>query len=433
MKKSITIILFIFISLCCFAQRELKYLDRSKSNAVFGGQPNEACVTISSHKNIHPIFLVSNTPKQAAKIDTLGSDINYHLVFDASPGREKREINIYVNGFSPLIMKWTLSPKQQLNYYIFDPDSTIVDCYSQLLREGLNLYKSGMYEDARKKYLASKDCSNVPSQNDIADRIALIDSIQVWKNLGDMFYTLPNYSKAIEEYQKIYTKNPEDKYIGNRLLEVMNRQREICTLTFMTAENYFNEKSLDKAKSEYEKVIKQSCYNSAESAQKIQMIEVLKQLPHVLTYESGVNTPIGISTGGYKDYNSSGYFTIRFNPILFKAIRSDFQEGDKPEFNISFGWTLKIVKPVWIFFGPGYTGVGECLKEISENNTSDTKVTMKIKSAVSPEVGLLGKVRINDRIGIALRYTYQYRYATEKDMVDYIGKSRHVLGIGFCF
>ena len=48
---------------------------------------------------------------------------------------------------------------------------------------------------------------------------------------------------------------------------------------------------------------------------------------------------------------------------------------------------------------------------------------------------LLGKIRLGKGIGIgiALRYTFQYRYAIEKDTEDYIGKTRHVFGVGFCF
>ena len=154
-----------------------------------------------------------------------------------------------------------------------------------------------------------------------------------------------------------------------------------------------------------------------------------------MTYEISHNTPIGLSTGNYKDHKSSGYFTIRLNSDLFELARTAGDEKLKPELNISFGWTIKIINPVWIFFGPGYTGVGQYVakKDNVAQENGEKKLDLKIGNAVSPEVGLLGKIIITDQIGIALRYTYQYRFALDKDMQDYIGKSRHVFGIGICF
>ncbi|MDR0682439.1 MAG: hypothetical protein LBG15_11425 [Dysgonamonadaceae bacterium] len=432
-----TKILFILLlsTVNAWAQRELEIEDRSKDRAVFGGTGNEACVTVSAPQNIKPFFLSQNEQKTPAKIDSIGTDVNYHLVFDASPGRERREIAIYVNGYTPVPLKWTLSPKQQLNYYIFDRDSILDNCYNQLMREGMNLLKSGMYEDARQKYESVKGCSKIEDEAKVDNQIALIDSVLLWRNIADADFDRSNYAGAIENFQKIFIKNPSDEYIKNRLADVRIKQREDCAVTFRMAESYFEKKDYKQAQSLYEKIIARSCNESSQALEKLHHIELTKELPHALTYEFSKNTAIGLSTGNYKEHKSSGYFTLRLNVDLFELVRTKGDEQLRPELNVSFGWTLKLVKPVWIFFGPGYTGVGEYKPESEEETgeNEETKLSLKINHAVSPEIGLLGKIKITDEIGIVMRYTFQYRFALEKESIDHIGQTRHVLGIGFCF
>jgi len=435
--RTIVIFTLLLVTVNVFAQRPLEYEDRSKEEDVFGGRnDNEACITFSAKQTIPLLFYMDNKLKQPAHIDTIGTNVNYHLVFDASPGRGNRTITIYADGFSPRIFQKSLSPKQQLTYYLFDPDPTVVDCYNQLTREGLNLFKSGIYEEAKRKYEESKECSNAKNIEEIDKRIELINSIVMWRNLADAAYAQSDYPTAIENLVKIYQVNPEDKYVSNQLTEIQIKQRENCAANFRMAETYFMEKDFKNAQPLYQKVIDRSCNESATAIERLHGIMVSKQLPRVLTYEMSQNTPIGLSAGNYKEHKSSGYFTIRFNPDLFELLRDT--EGDedlKPELNVSFGWTIKIVKPVWVFFGPGYTGVGQYSEEDNKaiKDDEERKMVLNINHAISPEVGLLGRYVITDKIGVALRYTFQYRFALEKETQDYIGKTRHVFGIGICF
>ena len=72
------------------------------------------------------------------------------------------------------------------------------------------------------------------------------------------------------------------------------------------------------------------------------------------------------AAGGFgitiEDYNNmkkaGGFIQFSMNDRLLDAARSDCYYGDgkdAPEANIAFGWTIKVVNPVWIFFGPGAT------------------------------------------------------------------------------
>jgi tetratricopeptide (TPR) repeat protein len=276
----------------------------------------------------------------------------------------------------------------------------------------------------------------VPVKNDIDEKLSAIDSILIWRNVGDTYSDVLDYSNAIQYYKKIYNLNPEDKYNSTKLFETQYKETERCTLAYTNAEGYYSEKDYENAKQLYKKVISLDCHNAANAIvrlQEIAKIEKLeKQLPHVLTYESSSNAPIGISTGSYKEHKASGYFTLRFNSDVFEALRSNIDDKAKPEINVSFGWTIKVVKPIWIFFGPGYTGVGEYVYD-EEDIKKEDDPTLKVYSALSPELGLLGKIKLGKGIGIALRYTFQYRFALQKDTEEYINKTKHIFGVGFCF
>jgi len=101
---------------------------------------------------------------------------------------------------------------------------------------------------------------------------------------------------------------------------------------------------------------------------------------------------------------------------------------------MSFGWTLhtpldvKNAFGLWMFFGPGATSVFN----VNYQSMSETKFHPIF--AISPEVGAMMKIRIAKKDVLALRYTYQYRYALKKAEEQYFGGiSNHVFGVGFCY
>lgn len=433
MKIIFISLLFTIISLTIFAQRPLTVVDRSQPNDTYLGQNKFACVTISAPKILHPLFYEGDVKQLPENTDSTGFDINYHLKYEIVKGYERNKVTIHANGFEPLVLNFSLKPNQQLKYYIFDADSTIVDCYNQLTREAMSLFRSGLYNEARKKYETAKTCSNIPAENNIDIRIALIDTISTWKTLGEIAFNTSNFLEAINWYRKVFTKNPDDKFIEKSLSQSMVVQTENCRVNFETAEKYFEDRDFVNAEMLYKKVIELRCVNEQYAILKIREISNFKQLIHVLTYEWEKDVPIGFSTGSYNDNKSGGYFTLRLNEEVFEALRSNLGTDAKPELNLSFGWTIKLIKPLWIFFGPGYTGVGKYIAEEASPGSTEEKLKLNIKNAVSPEIGLTCKIPLTKKTGIAFRYTFQYRFALEKEEIGYIGKNRHVFGAGFCF
>ena len=444
--KTTILTAFLFSTLCALAQRPLEYTNLSKEDEVYPlGKNTIARVTVSSNPDIHPYFKSFGVYLTPAKIDTIEDKVFYHLHYIVPQPGSRQTLEIGATGFTPLYLSLVLYTNRWYRYNIYDPDSTIVDCYHQLTREGEKLFRVGNYEDAKLKYEElSKTCSGLSNieKTNVDSKLKDIDSLIIWKSMADNYVTSSDYSNAIAFYKKIYNKNPDDNLSQSKSLDAQKKLSEICKINFDKAESYFNDKDYENAKPWYEKVRDLSCPNRADAEKKLLIIkkkeESKKQCARVLTYEYEKDVPIGISSGNYKDHKASGYFTLRLNSAVFEALQTNNDSTSlstkRPELNLSFGWTIPTVKPVWIFFGPGYTGVGKYEKPKEEDVNKGNTQSLKIYHAISPEAGLLGKIIFtNKKMGITLRYTFQYRFALDKEMQDYIGKTRHVFGIGLCF
>ncbi|MCL2650089.1 MAG: hypothetical protein FWD60_03555 [Candidatus Azobacteroides sp.] len=435
--KTIIFISLFFVTLSVAAQRPLQYEDISKEGELYPMGKNEnARVTISTAMNLKPYFKNKDLQVFPAKIDTLGNEVFYHLDMNV---QQFSSLWVNVNGFSPLYLSLkNIQPNLWFRFKIFDPEPTIVDCFHQLDREGSKSFHAGNYEEAKRKYEElSKTCSELKDEEKryVDNQLKTIDTLIVWKNMANEYFAAPDYLKAMEYYDKIHSRNPADEQSHSKSIEAQMKFSENCKLDFNKAEKFYNDRDLANAKIYYQKIVDKQCSNMADAQVKLDLIEneLKNKCRHVLTYETAKDVPVGFSTGNYNDHKVGGYFTLRLNSDVFEAIRTNTDSLRRPEINVSFGWTIPIVKPIWIFFGPGYTGVGQYVVSNKEKqNDTPEKFDLKINSAISPEVGILGKIVLG-RVGIALRYTYQYRFALDKETINYIGTTRHVFGIGICF
>jgi len=234
---------------------------------------------------------------------------------------------------------------------------------------------------------------------------------------------MSNFKEAINLYQKIAVQNREDFYAGTRHSESLYRRSDLCSRYFNSAEEYFANGDYQEAKKLFEIVVEQQCMQAEKADARLVEIRVYERErmegPTVLCYEFGKNTPLGLSIGLYRIKKLRGYVSIRTNGDFFRSLQTDASDVKRSEFNVSAGLTFGIYNPIWLFMGCGYTEVGK---------SSDITVDFVPHSAVSPEIGVLGKYKM-----AVLRYTLQYRFAFEAEHQDFIGKFRHVLGVGICF
>lgn len=440
----ITILAFAVYSGAAFAQRVLDFKEKTEALSVFSDKDPEiiraggaqAGATISC-SNTMTLRFESNVDKtvDVYNSEQRGGVTYYYLRFTV--GRFKganyggRVLEVLADGFLPLKIKIELQPSESKWYEVFDPNATVgVGCFYENFNAASELYRSSVYNEAQEKFKLSMACTDYQEGSHVGYILESIDSILVLRERADAFFNLHHYNEALSAYQKIIGYNSSDQYAIDRSRDVQAKINESCTNYFHEAESYFYQGKYEEALPLYEQMLALSCDKNKEvNLRLLEMRRYLSDRKHkakVILYEIAENTPIGLSYGRYTEVSFSTYVSLRFNPELFNAMRKKDAPDAKPEVNLSFGWNRMVIKEVGFFAGIGYTGVGEWDYGVDGEYLDDPKFTLH--SAISPEAGVLFKIG-----PVALRYTFQYRIPFKSDYQDYIGKMRHVGGIGICF
>jgi len=438
-------LLFLMSLMLCFSnkaygQRVLEYRDKTQALSVFSDKDPEvinaggaqAGITVFCTNTLSLSF-DSNVDR---KVDVYNKEergglMYYYIRFTV--GRFKganyggRVLEVLAPGFLPLKIKIDLQPSESKSFEVFDPNATVgVGCFYENFNAATELFRNSSYSEAKEKFNLSKACTDYQESSNVSYILEAIDSILILRTRGDFFFDQQNFIEALNAYQKMLGYNSSDKYAVGRKEEILNIINERCMNYFHEAESYYYQNKFVEAQQLYEKMLELSCgYNMREA--NLRLLEIRKFLSdrqhkaQVVLYEIAENTLIGLSYGRYTQVRFSSYVSLRFNPELFQAITKKDNEKAKPEIDLSFGWNRMVIKEIGFFAGLGYTGVGQWTY-----GNQDPEFTLY--HAVSPEAGVLFKIG-----PIALRYTFQYRIALDSDFQDYIGKMRHVGGIGICF
>jgi len=448
MKKLTIIFLFTALTFSVsHAQRVLEVKEKTEGLSVFtdkdtslDASAGQAGVTISCPTTLNLTFS-SNVDKtvDVYKTEERGGLRYYYLRFIVGRYRganyDNRVLEVLSSGFVPLKFPLPLRPSESKSFDVFDPNATVgVGCFYQHYNEGVDLFKRALYAEAQDKYKLSLACTDAPPDINVRERIANIDSLIALKRRADDAFDRMNYKEALTNYQRMLSFNSDDQYANQRAINI--RFLESCANYFNNAEDLFMARKYEEAKKLYEILLEQDCPRSAEAKPRLITIrnieERRKEKAQAILYEYAIypgnehvkNLPIGLSSGHYYLNKVGSYFSLGVNMEVFHAMLKHHDKSVRPEVNISFGLSYKVVKPVWAFAGVGYTGVGSW--EYEGHKEGDPGFLLH--SALSPEAGLLGKIG-----PIVLRYTFQYRFSLEEEWQDYIGKSRHVFGIGICF
>jgi tetratricopeptide (TPR) repeat protein len=421
-----------------FAQRNLEVREKTEGISVFtekdpevinaGGAQAGAIISCPLTLNLSFSSNVDRTV-DVWKTEERGELRFYYLRFIVGRYRganyDNRTLEITASGFLPYRLALRLQPSESKSFEVFDPNATVgVGCFYQHYNEGVELYRKALYIEAKEKYRTALECTDVPADVSVNERIAFIDSILLWRHRADSCFDLVNYKNAINLYQKIVAQNREDEYANRRYNESLDKHSDLCSRYFISAEDYFENGSFQEAKQLFTVISDQQC--SQASKADARLIEIRKyeregqERRNVIVYEYAKNTPFGFSIGNYRPRKVRGYLSFRTNADFFKSIQMDNYDAVRSELNASLGLTFGIYHPVWLFMGGGYTEVGRWEKE------DDYDITRH--RAISPEIGILGKLG-----PVVLRYTFQYRHALMREYQDVIWKNSHVFGLGVCF
>jgi tetratricopeptide (TPR) repeat protein len=440
MKKIILIIATIFcLYHAAYSQRVLDYRDQTQALSVFSDKDPEVINAGGAQSGITVFCTNTLSLSFESNVDRTVDVYNredrggltyYYIRFTVGRFRgsnyDGRVLEVLAPGFLPLKIRLDLQPSESKSFEIYDPNATVgVGCFYENFNSATLLFRNSQYNEAKEKFNLSKECTDYQEGSNVAYILEAIDSILYLRARGDYYFEAQNYNEAYNAYQKAVGYNSSDVYALGRRNEASAKINELCTNYFHEAESYFYQRKYKEAEPLYEKMLALSCSKNREA--NLRLLEMRKYLTdrrqkaQVILYEYAENTPFGLSYGKYTPMNFSTYISLRLNLELFEAISKKHEADSKPEINLSFGWNRMVIPEVGFFAGLGYTGVGKW-------NGEDGESTLEFYHAASPEVGALLKVG-----PIALRYTFQYRFALDNANQDHIGNMRHVFGIGMCF
>lgn len=453
------------------AQNVLEVSNVSQPNDVFTSAKDEAAVAVICHKSI-PLSFSSTMDKTAIpfKTELQGSDSIYYISFPTGNRYRGRVLIISAEGYISQEVSLALEPKQLVTFKVSDPNALVdAGCYREHRNKGMAEMKNMNYDEARIQFVVARECTDVDEEEN-EKNIALIDTLLALRQSADDAYKNLDYLNAMNSYMKITKLNPYDTYAADQYGKSSINFSSDCELYFKKAESYYLEKDFDMAKELYQRVIEKGCDNSQLAEMRLHTINSIaiakRDHARVFSYEWRKDSPIGFHYGKYNLHKVGGFFQMDFNTSVFSAIRSDCYYGDEkfPELNLAFGWTVKIVDPIWIHVGPGFTGkmyYGEYLSkqyprkgygetelldpkkmgfdknpDLTQEDVKNRDDSNLLKSwqkenfafAVSPVIGITAKYSY-----FALRLTYQYRWSIKSDLSHFIGTSRLSIGVGVAF
>lgn len=330
---------------------------------------------------------------------------------------------------------------------VSDPNATIdTGCYNEHHNKAMQEIKNMNYAEARRQFTMAGTCAEANSQENEYN-IAIVDSLMLYRIQADNALKLLDYRTASEFYEKMIGLNAYDSYAMEQNSRCITNFKSECDVLFNRAEWLYNERDYSKAKEIYQQVIDRKCAYESQATSRLQNIESnarsRKNHSHVITYEWRKDVPFGIHTGKYNMHKAGGFFQLDFNKAIFDAMRGECsyapesEHPEFPEFNIAFGWTIKVKNPVWIHVGPGFTGKFYYGEYEDDNFPYDEKNQPKQDQdpkhfnfgyAISPVVGLTFKYSY-----FALRVSYQYRFTLKKGLQEFMEPHRVSVGVGVAF
>ena len=226
-KTIFSVSLFLFANIA-FAQGVLEVKDVSLSNEVFTGADDEAVVMIRCHQSI-PLTFSSSMDKTADpfKVELQGTDSLYYIIFPTGKNYRGRELTIVANGYTPVIHKLELQPKQSVTLHVTDPNALVdAGCYREHRNKGILEIKNSNYEEAKNLFVVARDCSDV-DQTENEKNISLTDSLITFRLLAEQAFKLLDYREAMSYYSKVYALNTYDTYAKNQSELCSRKQRHI--------------------------------------------------------------------------------------------------------------------------------------------------------------------------------------------------------------
>lgn len=438
------------------------------------GDRHEAMVILRCQEPFDLVLASNYDANLDLSVTTEGPEKVYSIVFktkEEGTSFRGRQLTIVADGFRKHYIPLNLNDKEKLEFLVSDPYSKLRSLYYTASEEGINFMISGMYNAAIDQFNIAKQCPEfAETENHLDEYIAKCDSLNKWTELASSYMDNEDYYNARMVYLKMMTENPSCNIIRDLYFNANENYSRVSKHDIDVAQEYFDTKRYEEARTLYEHAIAQNNPQSALAGTNLAYIQLkrYKQDNHTrsASYVFNKDCNIGLLYAGLKPDKTAGYFAFGFNKGLI-----DFASGnvepvgntvnttdntttyvapDKPQYQLmaSFGWTLRLytsneniyVPKVWLLMTPfSYAGGGFYSKVPNPSYDANSSLAANQKefienyhwmNALAPEIGLAVR-----EWRFILSYRYQYRYVLnrERPASDNLGSAKHLLGLGFCW
>ena len=427
------------------------------------GDRHEAQVILRCQEPFDLVLSSNVDAKLDLSITTEGPEKVYSIVFktrEEGTSFRGRQLAIVAEGFKKHYIPLNLSDKEKIEFMVSDPYSKLRSLFYTSTEEGLSYMTDGLYDAAIDKFNIAKQCPEFPeTENHLDDYIQLCDSLKVWTSLASSYMEKEDYFNARTIYLKMMTENPSCNLIRELYTNANESFNRVSKHDIEVAQAYFDTKRYDEARELYEHAIAQNNPQSSLAGTNLAFIQLkrYKQYNHTrsLSYIFEPDCNIGFMFAGLKPDKTGAYFSFGVEKGMFdlasgnlKPVTSQDAIPEKPAYQgmVSVGWTFRLytrhknqyVPKVWMLMTPfSYAAGGYYTKfnnpdynPNSSDNDNEYIEKYHLIHAVAPEIGLAVRVW---RAVLSYRYQYRYILNIDQPVSDNLGKSRNLIGLGFCW
>lgn len=420
------------------------------------GDRHEAQVILRCQEPFDLVFSSNVDANLDLTVTTEGPEKVYSIVFktkEEGTSFKGRQLSIVAEGFKKHYIALNLNDKEKLEYLVSDPYSKLRSLFYTATEEGVSLMSEGMYEAAIDKFRVAMQCPEYPeTPNHLDEYIQRCDTLMAWTERAAKYAEDEDYYNARTIYMNILRENPNCDVVRLLYNDANENYSRVSRHDMEVAQVYFDTKRYEEARDLYEHAIAQNNPQSAQAGINLAAINLKRykkdNKTRSLSYVFDSNCPIGLMYAGLKPDKTGGYFAFGFDKgcidILSGNVDPITVEGlvpEKPMYQamVSAGWTLRIytqgkkeyIPKVWLMMTPfGYATGGYYTKIALNGKDNEYNQEYHLMHALAPEIGVAVRMW---RVVLSYRYQYRYMLNIDKPVSDDLGKSRNLLGLGFCW
>jgi tetratricopeptide (TPR) repeat protein len=144
----------------------------------------------------------------------------YYLKFSTLPKYRGRKLKIKSEFYETLTYPLALTAKIPLGIFVVDPNGTIgVGCYFEHRNKGNALFDSCNYNEAKTEYFLALECSDIPNENDLSQKIEDASNCEEYKRNADSLFVSKLWDEAKTEYEKVVGYNLKDSYSQSKIAQ----------------------------------------------------------------------------------------------------------------------------------------------------------------------------------------------------------------------